>query len=46
LRDGDRDDEVLIRSRGEMANLHDTFEIRGDRINKLYWPEDPMVVPR
>jgi endonuclease YncB( thermonuclease family) len=46
LRMNDKDDEVLIRPRGEMANLHDTVAISGDHITMLYWPEDLMVVPR
>jgi hypothetical protein len=30
----------------DLANLHDVFDIQGDRITMLYWPEELMVVPR
>jgi len=42
----DRDDQVVLVTRGELGNLHDIYEVRGDRINMLYWPEELMVVPR
>jgi hypothetical protein len=46
LRTRDTDDEVVLEPRGELANLHDVFDIQGDRITMLYWPEELMVVPR
>ena len=38
--------EVVIEPTGELANLHDVIDIRGDQISMLYWPEELMVVPR
>ena len=46
LRTRDKDDEVVLEPRGELANLHDVFDLQGDRITMLYWPEELMVVPR
>jgi hypothetical protein len=44
--DSDRDDNLWIISRGEFANMHDIFDVRGNTISMLYWPEDLIIVPR
>jgi hypothetical protein len=41
-----RDDQVWLVPRQELGNLHDTYEVSGDHLNMLYWPEEMMVVPR
>jgi len=45
LTDNDKDDRILIMSRGENTHLHGTFEISGNRINMLYWPEELLIYP-
>jgi len=45
LTDNDKDDRVLILTRGENTHLHGTFEIRGNRINMRYWPEELLIYP-
>jgi endonuclease YncB( thermonuclease family) len=45
LTDNDKDDRVLILTHGEITHLHRTFEIRGNRINMLYWPEELLIYP-
>jgi endonuclease YncB( thermonuclease family) len=45
LTDNDKDDRIFILSRGENTHLHGTFEIRGNRINMRYWPEELLIYP-
>lgn len=44
LRDGN-DDQVWIVSRAELGNLHDVFEVRGDKVRMKYGPGDLIAVP-
>lgn len=41
-----RDDWLWIIPRAEEGNMHDIFEVRGNRINMLFWPEDLIIIPR
>jgi len=45
LRESDKDDEVIVVPTGELANLHDTYDLANDRISMRFWPEELMVVP-
>jgi hypothetical protein len=45
LTDKDKDDRVFIMNRNEHTHLHNTFEIHGNRINMLYWPEELLIYP-
>ena len=42
----DRDDRLWIIPRAEEGNMHDIFEINGNKINMLFWPEDLIIIPR
>ncbi len=44
--DPDRDDQLFILSKGELANLHDVIRVKGNRIGMKFWPEDLIIVPR
>jgi len=44
--DPERDDQLWILSKGELANMHDVIRISGDRLSLRYWPEDLVIVPR
>jgi hypothetical protein len=48
LRDGggERDDSIWIIPRAEEGNLHDIFDVRGNRMSMLFWPEDLIIMPR
>lgn len=41
-----RDDRIWIIPRGELARLHNTFTITGNRITMNFWPEELIIVPR
>lgn len=45
LTDNDKDDRLLILTRGENTHLHNTFEVRGNKISMLYWPEELLIYP-
>ncbi len=40
----DRDGRLLFVTTGEIGNVHDLFEVTGNRIRMLYWPEEVVVV--
>ncbi len=42
----DRDDQLWIVSRGELARLHDIAQVVGQRVRLLCAPEDVVLVPR
>lgn len=42
----DRDDRLWIIPHAEEGNMHDIFEINGNKINMLFWPEDMIIIPR
>ncbi|MHC4394503.1 MAG: hypothetical protein ACYS1A_02495 [Planctomycetota bacterium] len=44
--DPQRDDNLWIIPREEDGNLHDIFEVHGDHINMLFWPEELIITPR
>jgi hypothetical protein len=46
LRSSGRDDELWIAPNAEAGNLHDIFDVRGNRIRLLFWPEDIILTPR
>lgn len=42
----DRDDRLWIIPRAEEGNMHNIFEINGNKINMRFWPEDLIIIPR
>jgi endonuclease YncB( thermonuclease family) len=44
--DADRDDELWIISRGELDNMHDIFNVAGNRLRMEVSPEDIVITPR
>jgi endonuclease YncB( thermonuclease family) len=42
----ERDDNLWIIPRAEEGNLHDIFNVRGNRISMLFEPEDLIIMPR
>lgn len=42
----DKDDELWIISRGELGNMHDIFDVTGNKIKMTVSPEDIIIVPR
>lgn len=41
-----KDDVLWIISRGELGNMHDIFEVTGNKIKMTLSPEDLIIVPR
>lgn len=42
----ERDDNLWIIPRSEEGNLHDIFQVQGNRITMCFWPEELIIMPR
>lgn len=42
----DRDDELRVLSKGELAKLHDVVEVKGSQLRMRFPPADLIIVPR
>jgi len=41
-----KDDELWIISKAELANMHDVLEVTNGQIRMKYEPEDLIIVPK
>lgn len=42
----ERDDRLWVISQSEEFALHDVVEVKDNRVNMLYWPEELIIIPR